>query len=452
MHCFKAYDIRGRVPEHLNVGMAYALGLGLACELGFGTVAIGHDARLSSPMLAQALGEGIAAGGARAASFGLCCTEEIYRIAARENFDAAVMITGSHNPADENGFKLLRRGAVPISRTCGLERLESYVQACPLTSWAPAAVERREMAPLRQGYVEWLLDYTRLNELPGRPLKVLAHCGNGAAGEMVRALLPKLPFEIVLAAGEPDGSFPNGVPNPLLPENREHASQAVRASRADFGAAWDGDADRCFFYDADGNFIDGYYMVGILARALLATHPGEKILHDPRAYWNTVDAVREAGGVPLMARTGHAFIKERMRAENALYGGEMSAHHYFRDFAFCDSGILPWLLVTSLVARSGQSLAEMARDAQEAFPISGELNLRLQSPEAALARAERKYAVNASHIDHLDGLNIEFPQWRFNLRMSNTEPLVRLNVEGRANPGLVADKAAEILEFLRAAD
>lgn len=449
MKCFKAYDIRGAAPDEINENLACALGNGMVKCLGIKKIAIGHDPRISGPGLMRAFCAGVNAAGGYSCAYGLCCTEEIYRLASREDFDACVMITASHNPANENGFKLVSRGAVPISRNSGLEKLERFVENSSFAISPSSPVFRADMKEPRLRYVDWLLSYTGLGSLPPANLKILACCGNGAAGELVKELVPHLPFEVIMTDATPDGHFPNGVPNPLLPENRERAATAVHQNNVDFGVAWDGDADRCFFYDAQGSFIDGYYIVGLLAKSLLSVHPGEKILHDPRVYWNTRKCVLEAGGIPVMAKTGHAFMKEKMRAENALYGGEMSAHHYFRDFAFCDSGMLPWLLMSLLVANSSLTLEEMVDASQKEFPSSGEINMRVENAPLTIRKIEKKYADTATHIDHLDGLNMEFPQWRFSLRLSNTEPLLRLNVEARGDAAIVTGRASEIQEQAR---
>lgn len=476
--CFKAYDIRGTFPRMLNAPLALALGQAAAELTPCGTVVVGRDARLSGPALRDALVAGLRAGGVTVTDLGICGTEEIYHAAAGLSsgvgpFDLGIMITGSHNPADENGFKLVRRGAVPVSRDSGLDALGRRVgellasgctaPACPPApdaapvAGAPTAAPGPEAAPrFRRAYLDWLLRASGLKELAGRPggmghrLTVVADAGNGCAGLALAGLLPELPCEVLGLNLTPDGTFPHGVPNPLLPERREAAARAVRAHGADFGVAWDGDFDRCFFYDGEGRFIEGYYCVGLLASELLRRTPGAAVVHDTRVYWNTQEVVRAAGGRPVMGKTGHAFMKERMRAENALYGGEMSAHHYFRDFAFCDSGMLPWLLVLALLARSGRSLAELVDSRMAAYPCSGEINRRADNAAELMEAARRRYAPQAISEDAIDGVNLEFPQWRFNLRRSNTEPLLRLNVESRGDRALLEDRTGELLAMLDA--
>lgn len=458
LSCFKAYDIRGRVPDGLDAPLARALGRAVVEVLGARRVAVGRDARLSGPLLRGALVAGLAHAGASVTDMGLCGTEEIYYAAANGPFDAGIMITGSHNPADENGFKLVRGGAVPVSGDSGLAALRDRVGAL-LAAGAPSPSGGAESPAVRElsfrpEYVRWLLDYSGASgalPAPGRrPLRLVADAGNGCAGPVLEELARRLPFEFVRLHMEPDGTFPHGVPNPLLPERRAATAAAVREAGADMGIAWDGDFDRCFLYDGDGNFIEGYYCIGLLAQELLRRAPGGKVVHDTRVYWNTREVVLAAGGQPVMGKTGHAFMKERMRAEDAVYGGEMSAHHYFRDFAYCDSGMLPWLLVAALVQRTGRPLAELVAERMAAYPCSGEINRRVQDAPALLRRVREEYAPRALRGDDLDGVNLEFSDWRFNLRMSNTEPLLRLNVETRGERALLEDKTAELLRLLEA--
>ncbi|WP_298068276.1 phosphomannomutase [uncultured Mailhella sp.] len=446
LFCFKAYDIRGRYPSDLDEPLARGLGFAFAQEFQPERVVIGHDARLSGPALYEALAEGLRAAGVDVTGIGLCGTEEIYYAAFARDFDGGIMVTGSHNPADENGFKLVRRGAVPVSSDSGLFAMRRRIaagQSIPaelLGSFAEANY--------RNGYIEYLLSYIKPESL--RRLRIVADPGNGCAGLVLQKLTERLPVELHIIHGEPDGTFPNGVPNPLLPEKRALTAQAVREARADFGIAWDGDFDRCFFYDAEGRFIEGYYLVGMIAEALLRRHPGAKIIHDPRLVWNTRDVVAKAGGTALESRTGHAFIKERMRAEDALYGGEMSAHHYFHDFAYCDSGMIPWLLVAQLLSDSGRTLADCVEDRMAAFPCSGEINSHVEDIRAVLARLEAKYAaLPDAEVTHTDGVSVAFPNWRFNLRSSNTEPILRLNVESRGDKALMEAKTEELLNEIR---
>ncbi len=443
---FKAYDVRGRYPSVLNEDLARGLGFAFSQEFQPKRVVIGHDARLSGPALYAALAEGFRAAGVDVVGIGLCGTEEIYYAAFAKGFDGGIMVTGSHNPADENGFKMVRGGAVPVSGDSGLFRIRDRIAA---GQDIPAELSGSfTEASFRDDYVEHLLSYIKPETL--RRFRIVADPGNGCAGLVMQELAKCLPLELRLIHHEPDGTFPNGVPNPLLPENREHTARSVRDLKADFGIAWDGDFDRCFFYDHEGRFIEGYYLVGMIAEALLAQTPGAKIIHDPRLMWNTQSVVAKAGGVAIESKTGHAFIKERMRAEDALYGGEMSAHHYFRNFAYCDSGMIPWLLVAQLLSDSGKTLAECVEDRMAAFPCSGEINSRVEDIPSVLARMEAKYAaLPGAEVTHIDGLSVAFPDWRFNLRGSNTEPILRLNVESRGDVKLMKEKTEELLNDIR---
>lgn len=450
--CFKAYDIRGHVPGEVDAELARALGRAVVEVLGARRVVIGRDCRLSGPLLRDALGEGLSAAGAQVTDIGMCGTEEIYYAAANRPFDVGIMITASHNPADENGFKLVRGGAVPLD-SAGLAALRDRVRA--LLPGASAPVDQPApgvRASYRAEYTRWLLDYSGAADIvrfPGsKPLKIVADAGNGCAGLVLRELTGQLPFDFVCLNMEPDGAFPNGVPNPLLPERRAATAAAVRKARADMGVAWDGDFDRCFFYDGEGNFIEGYYCIGLLAGELLRRIPGGAVVHDTRVYWNTCELVLAEGGRPVMSKTGHSFMKARMRAEDAVYGGELSGHQYFRDFAYCDSGMLPWLLVAMLLHRSGRPLAELVAESMARYPCSGEINRRVEDAPALMRLVRDRYAPAAVHEDHLDGVNLEFRDWRFNLRMSNTEPLLRLNVESRGNRQLMEEETAELLELL----
>lgn len=445
--CFKAYDIRGRVPDELNADIAYRLGAAYARRFSSKRVAVGRDVRHSSPELLNALAHGLVAGGAEVLDIGLGGTEEIYFAAFQPGIDGGIMVTASHNPIDYNGMKLVRGGARPISGDSGLRDLEADVAAS--TAKAPAGAAKMKSWNSRPDYVQHLLGYVDAKKL--KPLTIVVNAGNGGAGLVVDALEPHLPLRFVKVHHQPDGSFPNGIPNPLLPENRAATAEAVKQHKADFGVAWDGDFDRCFLFDEHGGFIEGYYIVGLLAQALLKRHPGEKIIHDPRLTWNTVDVVRAAGGVPVQSKTGHAFIKERMRAENAVYGGEMSAHHYFRDFAYCDNGMIPWLLTAALISETGQTLSSLVAERMKKFPASGEINRKVADVRATIARIEAAYAAQAKAVDRTDGLSLEYPEWRFNLRGSNTEPVLRLNVESRGDAALMEAKTAEILERIDAA-
>jgi phosphomannomutase/phosphoglucomutase len=442
---FKAYDIRGRVPDELNEDLARRIGVALAAQLEPGTVVVGHDVRLTSPALQDALAAGLRGAGREVLDIGLCGTEEVYFQVDHLNAAGGVMVTASHNPMDYNGMKLVKQKARPISSDTGLFAISDAVEA----DTAPAAEPRAgiQSHPDKSAYIEHLLGYVDRAAL--KPLKLVVNAGNGGAGTIVDLLAPHLPFEFIRIAHEPDGSFPNGIPNPLLQENRELTAQAVLEHGADFGIAWDGDFDRCFFFDHNGRFIEGYYLVGLLAQAALARNPGGKIVHDPRLTWNTVEMVEQAGGQPVLCKSGHAFIKEKMRSENAVYGGEMSAHHYFREFAYADSGMIPWLLIAALVSESGRSLADLVEARMKKFPCSGEINFKVSDAKLAVARVMERFASHSPSLDHTDGISADFGQWRFNLRSSNTEPLLRLNVETRGDHELLQARTAELSRLLQ---
>ena len=445
---FKAYDIRGRVPEELNEALATRIAVAMSGLLEPGPVVIGRDVRLSSPALQAALSSGFRACGRDVLDIGLCGTEEVYFQTAHLGAAGGVMVTASHNPMDYNGLKLVRKGARPISADTGLFAIrDAALQAHPPVGAATA--NEHSMAD-KSAYLQHLLGYVDIPRL--KPLKIVVNAGNGGAGVIVDALAPHLPFEFVRIQHEPDGTFPNGIPNPLLPGNRQATAQAVVEHGADFGVAWDGDFDRCFFFDEAGRFIEGYYLVGLLATTLLARHPGGKVVHDPRLTWNTIVMVQAAGGVPVLCKSGHAFIKERMRGEDAVYSGEMSAHHYFRDFAYCDSGMIPWLLVAALLSSNGHTLGALVEDRIRRYPCSGEVNFTVADGAAAMAKVLAHYAPLNPRLNDTDGLSAEFDTWRFNLRSSNTEPLVRLNVESRGDRQLVEEKLREISELLLAAE
>lgn len=439
--CFKAYDIRGKVPEELDYDIAYGLGRVFASELKTKHVVLGYDIRLESEDLAQAITRGLTDAGTNVTSLGLCGTEEVYFNTAHLEADGGIMVTASHNPKGYNGMKLVSKGSKPISRDSGLAHFAERILASELGSPAeqPGLVTPRYA---KDDYIAHLLTYVAVDKL--KPFKLVMDCGNGAAGAVIRDIAAQLPFECVFINDTPDGHFPNGVPNPLLPNKRAVTEQAVKHHQADLGIAWDGDFDRCFLFDDKGHFVEGYYLVGLIAEILLANNPGEKIVYDPRLTWNTIDQVTQAGGVPIQSKTGHAFIKERMRLEDALYGGEMSAHHYFKSFFYCDSGMLPWLLVTQLMSSTGKSLSELVAERIAAYPCSGELNYQVADVQTVLARVKSHFMHLNPMLDETDGLGLDFGLWRLNIRASNTEPLLRLNVESKGDYDLVWKKVAEI--------
>lgn len=444
LSCFKAYDIRGRVPDELNSDLAFKIGLAYAQVVKPETVAVGCDIRLSSPRLRDALIKGLNCAGVNVKDIGLCGTEEIYHAVFSLGLDGGIMITASHNPEDYNGMKFVREQSIPVSGDTGLNKMKELILADAFSDAEMAGTV--EHVDNSDRYIEHLLGYVAEESL--KPLKIVVNPGNGGAGKIVDILEKKLPFEFIKINYEPDGTFPNGVPNPLLPENRTATSEAVVKNKADFGLAWDGDFDRCFFFDEHGDYIEGYYLVGLLASMVLEKRPGEKILHDPRLTWNTRKVVSDKGGIPIETKTGHAFIKERMRQEDAAYGGEMSSHHYFREFAYCDSGMIPWLLVAELLSTSGRKLSEFVVDAQKAYPSSGEINRRVSDAAECFDLVRQEFGPQAKSFTEIDGLSFEFDNWRFNLRSSNTEPVIRLNVESRGNAHLMQEMTARILGLI----
>lgn len=444
--CFKAYDIRGKLGEELNEDIAYRIGRAYGQFLKPRSVVLGGDVRLTSESLKQALGNGLRDEGVDIIDIGMTGTEEVYFATSHLQADGGVEVTASHNPIDYNGMKPVRAGSRPISGDTGLLDIKRLAEE---GDFGPVAEEARGQCVKQDtlsDYVQHLLTYVDVSEL--KPLKIVVNAGNGAAGHVIDAIESFLPFEFIKIHHEPDGEFPNGIPNPLLVENRASTREAVLAHGADLGIAWDGDFDRCFFFDEKGDFIEGYYLVGLLAEAFLTKVPGSKVVHDPRLIWNTIDIAEQCGGEAVQSKTGHAFIKERMRKEDAIYGGEMSAHHYFRDFFYCDSGMIPWLLVTELMCRKSATLSSMMAECIAKFPSPGEINREVADAKVAIAKVREHFADQAVDIDDTDGISMTFENWRFNLRMSNTEPVVRLNVESRADRELMRAKTDEIIALL----
>ncbi|MGO9379931.1 MAG: phosphomannomutase [Dissulfurispiraceae bacterium] len=440
LKCFKAYDIRGRIPDQLNKDISYRIGRAYGQALKPKSVIVGYDVRLSSPGFAEALMRGLNEAGADVINIGLCGTEEVYFNTFHRGVDGGIMVTASHNPIDYNGMKLVREDSRPISGDSGLNNIQELAgngRFDPIKTNCCVAEDFSKAA-----YIEHLLGYVDVKKM--KPLRIVVNSGNGSAGLIIDRLRQYLPFEFICISHEPDGTFPNGIPNPLLPQNRTMTSDAVKAHGADIGIAWDGDFDRCFFFDEAGRFIEGYYLVGLLAVQMLEKFHGARIIHDPRLTWNTIEMVKSAGGVPVQSKTGHAFIKERMRTEDAVYGGEMSAHHYFRDFAYCDSGMIPWLLIAEHLSKKGRPLSSLLEERMKAFPCSGEINFTVPNSEAIIELIMKHYAGDNPSIDRTDGISLEFADWRFNLRASNTEPLLRLNVETRGDVYLLKQRTNEL--------
>ena len=449
--CFKAYDIRGKLGTELNEGIAYRIGRAYGMFVGSGKkVVVGGDVRLTSDTLKLALANGLQDAGVNVIDLGMTGTEEIYFATFHLGVDGGIEVTASHNPVDYNGMKLVREGAKPISGDTGLKEIQRLAEEnnFPPVTTRGTLTQQSSLA----AYVQHLLSYIDSQKI--KPLTLVVNAGNGAAGHVVDAIETEfkrlqIPITFIKVHNNPDGNFPNGIPNPLLPENRADTQNAVLKHKADMGIAWDGDFDRCFLFDENGEFIEGYYIVGLLAEAFLQQNPQAKIIHDPRLTWNTIDVVKTAGGEPIQSKTGHAFIKERMRSEDAIYGGEMSAHHYFRDFAYCDSGMIPWLLVAQLMSVKNQPLSQLVGERIAKYPCSGEINFCVTDVTASITAVRAHFeALNPVVIDTTDGLSMEFADWRFNLRGSNTEPVLRLNVESFGNKVLMLSKTQIIEEIL----
>ncbi len=443
--CFKAYDVRGRIPDEINEDVVYRIGRAYAEVIQPKKVVVGYDIRLSSKQFCDALTSGLTDAGVDVYNIGMCGTEEIYYATFGFGFDGGIVVTASHNPMDFNGMKFVRDNAKPISGDTGLLDIKAVAEK---NDFAEVTHKGKvESFDHHEKYIEHLLNYIDVNSL--KPLKVVVNAGNGGAGMVIDLLEKHLPFEFIKVHHEPDGNFPNGIPNPILQENRSATANAVIEHGADVGIAWDGDFDRCFLFDEKGNFIEGYYIVGLLAQSLLEKNPNQKIIHDPRLIYNTIDIVNEAGGEAIMSKTGHAFIKERMRKEDAIYGGEMSAHHYFKDFAYCDSGMIPWLLITELLCQTGKKMSELVDERIAKFPSSGEINSTVADAVKVIETIKKNFENESISIDYTDGMSMEFENWRFNIRSSNTEPLLRLNVESKGDKVLMQEKTKEILTLIK---
>lgn len=436
--CFKAYDVRGKVPSELNPDIAYRIGRAFADETQASTVCVGHDIRLSGPELSEALSKGLTDGGVDVVDLGLVGTEMVYFATGHYKFDGGIMITASHNPPEYNGMKMVRAESRPISSDTGLRAIELRTFHSDFRRTGNGRVRTLDAY---EDFMDHLVQLVPPSEI--KPLRILADAGNGAAGVAMEKLIERYPMEVETMRFEPDGNFPTGVPNPILEESRAPTEKALSEGKFDLGVAWDGDYDRCFFFDEHGQFIEGYYIVGLLAESILASHPGEGIVYDPRLTWNTLEIVQRMGGRAIICKSGHAFIKEMMAKENAVYGGEMSAHHYFRDHWFCDSGLIPLLYVARLLSLSSAKLGERVADMIEKFPCSGEVNRTVENSQAVLDSIAADYADGEQSF--LDGISVEYPEWRFNLRASNTEPVIRLNVESRGDVALMQEKTEELL-------
>lgn len=441
---FKAYDIRGKVPSELNTDLAYKIGRTYPVLINAKKIVIGHDIRKSSEEISSALAKGLTESGVDVTDIGLCGTEMVYYATPALDADGGIMITASHNPPEYNGMKFVKKGSVPVGYDSGLKEMERMILENKL---APKSEKQGTIKQLdiMDRFINNLKRFYDPKKI--KNYKVVVNAGNGCAGLALNALEKDLPIEMIKIFNEPDSIFPNGVPNPLLVQNRKPSVDAILQNKADLGVAWDGDYDRCFFFDEKGNFIEGYYIVGLLAKSILKNNPGGKIVHDPRLTWNTLDIVKKYGGEAVVSKSGHAFIKQKMRVVNSVYGGEMSAHHYFRDNAYSDSGMIPFVLILQLMSEENKPFSQLVEEMIAAYPCSGEINSEIADPAGKIKEIEKKYS--DGKIDKLDGLSVEFENWRFNLRMSNTEPIIRLNVEAKGSIALMEEKTKELLDLIR---
>ena len=451
LSCFKAYDIRGEIGVNIDENIAYRIGRAVAQHLRAKSVVIGFDARETSPAFATAASQGVRDAGADVLNIGMAGTEEMYWAVTEFGACAGIEVTASHNPINYNGMKIVKSDSRPLNDTDDFQVIKELAGSQEWANVGEVGKEFDRSKEARKAYVDRILSFVDVKVL--RPLKIVMNSGNGAAGPTFDAIADRLrtlgaPLEFVRVHHTPDATFPNGIPNPLLPTNHSATADVVRAQAADFGVAFDGDFDRCFFFDETGQFVPGEYVVGLLASIFMEKEVGAKIVHDPRVIWNTRAIVAQKGGVAVQSKTGHAFIKQTMRSNEAVYGGEMSAHHYFRDFAYCDSGMIPWVLVTELVSRSGLSLGNCVKDRFAAFPSSGEINFKVTDADKAIENVLSAYRAKAISIDQIDGVSLAFENWRFNLRRSNTEPLVRLNLESKGRADILEAQVSAIAELL----
>ena len=445
---FKAYDIRGRLPHEINSEIAYRVGNATAEYLSAKKMILGRDIRASSKELSESMASGLMDAGVDVIDIGECGTENVYYATGELKSCGGVMVTASHNPSDYNGFKIVSENAKPISSETGLLDIRKIAESDKrFISESRGNLEQRD---LNQSYVKKVLSFIDPDSLS--KLKVVMNPGNGGAGVYAEYISRNMPIEIIKLNFDPDSSFPNGIPNPMIEENRASTSQAVIDNKADLGIAWDGDFDRCFFFDEKGNFIEGYYLVGLLAKSFLIKNRNERVIYDPRLTWNTIDVVERYGGDAIQCQSGHSFIKKSMRDNDAVYGGEMSAHHYFRDFYYCDSGMIPWLLILEMISEEKMPLSQMIQKYRERYPVSGEINLKVNNTKTIIDSIKEYYLDDALGLDETDGVGMEFEKWRFNLRASNTEPLIRLNVESHNNESLMNEKTRELVDRINSLD
>ena len=443
---FKAYDIRGLYPSQLDEEGAYRIARAYAEHFEPRSVAIGRDMRLSSPAMCEAVIEGVADGGADVSDLGLVGTEMVYHAVAELGLDGGICVTASHNPKDYTGMKIVRRGALPVGGDSGLAEIRALAEAgFEAPGDRHGAVEQQDVWA---SFVAKVLSFVDIGAIT--PQRIVVDAANGMAGVMLPRVLEALPqLEVVRCNFEPDGSFPNHEPNPLLPENREFIVAKVIEERADLGVAYDGDADRCFFVDDTGEFVPGDFATALIADAILSTSSGEKVIYDVRASWAVPEAIERAGGIPLVSRVGHAYIKQRMRKEDAIFAGEVSAHYYFRDFSQADTGVVPFVVMLELISRSGRKLSELLAPYRSRYFLTGEINTVVDDVPLRLQELKERYTAQGARVSHLDGISIEFDDWHFNVRPSNTEPLLRLNLEA-LSAELMEEKRNEVLSVIRA--
>lgn len=449
--CFKAFDVRGEIGVNIDVNIAYRIGRAVAQHFSAKSIVIGFDARKTSPSFAAAAAQGVMDSGVDVLDIGMAGTEEMYWAVTEFGACAGIEVTASHNPINYNGMKIVKSQSQPLDDVNDFQAIKALASSKEWMDVDEAGIKIDCSVEARKAYVDCILSFSDVGVL--KPLKIVVNSGNGAAGPTFDAVAERLgalgaPLEFIRVNHSPDATFPNGIPNPLLPKNHAATADVVKSEAADFGVAFDGDFDRCFFFDEAGRFVPGEYVVGLLASIFLKKKAGAKIVHDPRVIWNTQDIVAQQGGVAVQSKTGHAFIKQTMRSEEAVYGGEMSAHHYFRDFAYCDSGMIPWVLMADFVSRSGRSLGAWVKDRFTAFPSSGETNYHVKEATEAIDKVLSVYRAEAISIDETDGVSLSFRNWRFNLRRSNTEPLVRLNIEAKRGTDMIDAQVNAIAELL----
>jgi phosphomannomutase len=441
---FKAYDVRGVYPAQLDEDGGHAIGRAYVEQFEPKRIAVGRDMRISSPSMAAATIEGAAEGGADIVDIGLVGTEMLYFAVGELGLDGGIQVTASHNPKEYTGMKIVRRGALPVGGDSGLLEIRDRALAGFDASGAqaPGRVEKQDVLP---AYVDKVLSFIDVDAV--KPLRVVIDAANGMAGVMLAPVLERLPTDVVRYFFEPDGNFPNHEPNPLLPENREFIVAKVLEDSARLGVAFDGDADRCFFVDDTGQFVPGDFVTALLAESILEKHAGEKVIYDARASWAVPETIERAGGIPLVNRVGHAFIKQRMRKEDAVFGGEVSGHYYFRDFCQADSGVIPFLLMVELVSKRERSLSELLRPYTDRYFLTGELNTPVSDVAVKLQELKERFGPEGE-VSHLDGISIEADDWHMNVRPSNTEPLLRLNLEARSRE-LMDRKRDEVLQVIQ---